>query len=197
MQGHANQCCARFVQVFNDIAVAIRYAQELHQLERILVIDLDVHQGNGTNSIFKDDPRVRTCDLYCDQNYPWSSRMHATHDYALPTDITDDEYLSVLKACLRDVSDFEPELIIFQAGVDALAQDTLGKMNLSRNALAARNNLVCSFALEHRTPMLITLGGGYARPDPTPSIEAHCDVFRVAAMRLGALHAASRRATAQ
>lgn len=173
------------MQVFNDIAVAIKFAQAVHGLERILVIDLDVHQGNGTASIFQDDPRVVTFDMYCDRNYPWSSRMRATYDHAMPESTTDDEYLSVLKNRLNDVVDFSPQLIIFQAGVDALAEDSLGKMCLSRGALAVRNNLVYSFALGLSTPMLITLGGGYARPDATPSIEAHCDVFRAAAFRLG------------
>lgn len=75
-----------------------------------------------------------------------------------------------------------------------MAADSLGKTSLSRKALAVRNNLVCSFALGLQTPMLITLGGGYARPDATPSIEAHCDVLRAAAIRLGATHGEARRA---
>lgn len=175
------------VQVFNDIAVAIRFAQEEHMLERILVIDLDVHQGNGTNSIFQNDPTVVTCDMYCDRNYPWASRVHATDDNALPTGTTDEEYLTILKTRLRSVREFLPQLIIFQAGVDALAEDSLGKMGLSRRALAVRNNMVYSFALGLTTPMLITLGGGYARPNAAPSIDAHCDVFRAAAFRLGAM----------
>lgn len=175
------------VQVFNDIAVSIRYAQEMHALDRILVIDLDVHQGNGTNSIFQDDPRVVTCDLYCGENYPWSTRTRATHDHPLPAIISDEEYLDFLKHQLEDLGHLQPQFIVYQAGVDALTEDTLGKMSLSRKTLATRNNLVLSFALRQNIPMLMTLGGGYARPDATPSIEAHCDLFRSAAFRLGAV----------
>ena len=150
-----------------------------------------MHQGNGTNAIFEDDPTVVTCDMYCDRNYPWASRVHGTDDNAMPTGTTDEEYLAVLEARLEAVRGFQPQLVVFQAGVDALAEDSLGKMSLSRRALAVRNNMVFSFALGISTPMLITLGGGYARQDATPSIEAHCDVFRAAAFRLGALQLAA------
>lgn len=94
------------VQVFDDIAVAIRLAQEVYHLECILVVDLDAHQGNGTNSSFQGDPRVLTCDLYCNINYAWSNRTCATYNHALPSCTTDEEYLQVLKSCLAGLSDF-------------------------------------------------------------------------------------------
>lgn len=179
--------------VFNDIAVAIMYALEVHGLSRVLVVDLDVHQGNGTADIFQHDDRVTTFDMFCDRNYPWQTRRQNTYDIALPVSTTDEEYLGTLKESLAMLLKHEPQLVVFQAGVDALAEDSLGKMNLSRDALGSRNNMVLSFALSQEVPLLITLGGGYARPDMTPSVSAHADVFRAAAFRLSALHGPLRQ----
>jgi acetoin utilization deacetylase AcuC-like enzyme len=190
---HAFACHGEGFCVFNDIAIAAKYAMEVHGLSRVLVVDLDVHQGNGTADIFQADPRVTTFDMFCDRNYPWETRRRNTHDIALPASTSDEEYLSLLRDSLEMLHMYEPQFIIFQAGVDALAEDSMGKMSLSRHALAARNNMIYSFALSHHAPLLITLGGGYARPDMSPSVLAHADVFRAAAFRLSAMDAPRRQ----
>lgn len=205
----------------NDIAVAVAYALDAHNLQRILVIDLDVHQGNGTAEIFENDYRVTTVcayftptavcmmrqrtavnecwrdmliicvllqfDVFCDENYPWATRRTNTYDIALKSDITDEEYLSMLEQELAALKKHDPQLIVYQAGVDSLADDALGKMSLSRETLAGRNNMVYSFALDSQVPLLITMGGGYAKPDIMKSVVCHADVYRAAAFRLAAL----------
>ena len=172
--------------VFNDIAVAASVAMNEFNIERILVIDLDVHQGNGTAHIFQQDNRITTFDMYCDSNYPWHTRHPATHDVPLPNDVTDDEYIRLLTEWLPRLALHKPQLIFFQAGVDALAEDSLGKLSLSRNALNRRNNLVYSFALEASVPLVVTMGGGYSKPTMEASVTSHADVYRTAAYRLRA-----------
>jgi len=156
-------------------------------LKSILVIDLDVHQGNGTAEIFQDNPCVTTFDMFCDSNYPWRTRRTNTYDVPLPDDITGVEYLALLREKLRMLKRHQPQLIIFQAGVDALAEDALGNLKLTRNDLSLRNNVVYSFALDLNVPMVITMGGGYSRPADA-SVNAHADVYRAAAFRLAAAY---------
>ena len=146
-----------------------------------------MHQGNGTADIFANDDRVTTLDLFCDSNYPWRSRRRNTHDVPLPDDLSDAEYLQLLRSWLAHVSNPKPELVIFQAGVDGLEADSLGNMSLSRDCLNARNNAVYSFALGSGVPLVVCMGGGYAKPDVAPSVAAHADVYRTAAMRLSAV----------
>jgi acetoin utilization deacetylase AcuC-like enzyme len=177
--------------VFNDIAVAVAYALEVHGVSRVLVVDLDVHQGNGTAAIFAEDERVTTFDMFCSANYPWSTRRAASINVPLPPDTSDEAYIDTLHRGLAQLADMQPQLIVYQAGVDALAADAFGKLALSRAALGARNNAVYSFALAARAPLLITMGGGYAKPDIAPSVAAHADVFRAAAFRVAAAHAAA------
>ena len=146
----------------------------------------DVHQGNGTSSIFDGNGRISTFDCFCKDNYPWKTRHASTHDVELPQDMSDTAYLEMLHEWLPQLAELRPQLVFFQAGVDALADDSLGKMRLSRHALNARNNMVLSFALFRDLPLVITMGGGYAKPDIGPSVAAHADVYRTAALRLNA-----------
>jgi acetoin utilization deacetylase AcuC-like enzyme len=148
-------------------------------------MQLDIHQGNGTADIFRYDQRVTTFDMFCDAN-PWKSRRPATIDVPVASDIDDATYLEKLHSWLPKLAELQPQLVIFQAGVDALQSDAFGKMKLSREALNKRNNLVLSFALFHGCPMVVTMGGGYAKPDVSPSVAAHADVYRTAALRLRA-----------
>jgi acetoin utilization deacetylase AcuC-like enzyme len=104
----------------------------------------------------------------------------------LPDDISDEQYLSLIQSWLPSLADLAPQLVIYQAGVDGLAEDALGNLKLSRNCLNARNNAVYSFALQNNFSLVICMGGGYAKPDIAPSVAAHADVFRTAAMRLSA-----------
>jgi acetoin utilization deacetylase AcuC-like enzyme len=129
---------------------------------------------------------VTTFDCFCESNYPWQTRRKSTIDVPLPDDISDEQYLSLIQSWLPKLAKLAPQLVIYQAGVDGLAEDALGNLKLSRNCLNARNNAVYSFALQNNFPLGICMGGGYAKPDIAPSVAAHADVFRTAAMRLSA-----------
>lgn len=145
-----------------------------------------MHQGKGTADIFANDDRVTTFDCFCNSNYPWKSRRTNTIDVPLADDTSDSAYLATLQSWLPKLAAVQPQLIFFQAGVDALSDDSLGNMRLSRTCLNARNNLVYSFALAQGVPLVVCMGGGYAKPDINPSVAAHADVYRTAALRLSA-----------
>lgn len=172
--------------LFNDIAVSARAAITEFGLQRVLVIDLDVHQGNGTAAIFKEDSRVTTFDMHGEKNYPWKTRECCTYDVGLPDDTSDDAYMEVLQGWLPRLLDrHEPQLVIFQAGVDALKADSFGRLALTRQGLLRRNNAVYSWALNAFIPLVVVFGGGYSRPMDA-SVDAHADVYRTAALRISA-----------
>ncbi|KAK9906768.1 hypothetical protein WJX75_007622 [Coccomyxa subellipsoidea] len=167
--------------VFNDIAVSARMAMAEEGIERVLVIDLDVHQGNGTSAIFAGDERVTTFDVHGDKNYPWKTRSTSTYDVALPDATGDEEYLALLREWLpRLFAQHQPQLVFFQAGVDAMEKDSFGRLSLTRKGLMERNKMVLSKCLEEGVPTVITMGGGYSRPIDN-TVEAHADVYRAAA----------------
>ena len=178
--GHAEGYC-----IFNDVAVAARVAQQEYQVGRCLVIDLDVHQGNGTAEIFTNDDSVFTWSVHGDKNYPWKSRVPSDLDTPLPDDITGEEYLEKVEAGLDQltpmVNDFD--LIFYQAGVDPLASDRLGRLQLTREDLQARNALVYSWCNAYNKKTVVTMGGGYSKPIEN-SVECHVDVFTQAASML-------------
>lgn len=165
--------------VFNDIAVAIAWAKSRAGIQRFAVIDLDVHQGDGTASIFQDDASVFTLSMHGARNFPFR-KQRSVLDIELSDGTTDDEYLETLAGALEPVWCFHPQLILFQAGVDALATDRLGRLALSPNGLARRDRLVISRVYECRVPLVITIGGGYSEPI-TETVAAHVQTFRTAA----------------
>ena len=165
--------------VFNDIAVAARVAQRDHGITRILIVDLDVHQGDGTAAIFDGDPTVFTFSLHCAENFPLRKET-SDLDVALPSGSTDETYLAALADVLPGLfDDHRPELVIFQAGVDPLKADHLGRLELSRAGLHRRNKMVYALVGQYRIPTLILMGGGYARPIER-TVEALADVFEQA-----------------
>ncbi|KAI5067513.1 hypothetical protein GOP47_0018041 [Adiantum capillus-veneris] len=182
--------------VFNDIAVAARVALEAYpescSVERpILVIDLDVHQGNGTAKIFEADDRVVTFSMHGANNYPWRTKMKSDYDVDLPDDTGDEVYLAVLSDWLQRLfGSHSPSLIFFQAGVDALREDSFGRLAMTRQGLLQRNNMVYTACLTRQLPLVITMGGGYSRPSEA-SVLAHADVYRAAALRYGAMNRTS------
>lgn len=162
--------------VFNDIAIAVEAARRDHGVERIAVIDLDVHQGNGTASIFEGDPSVFTLSIHNAHNYPFRKETSSL-DVALPDGVTDEPYLRALAAALERVRAHRPQLVIYQAGVDGLAGDRLGRMALSHRGLSRRDRAVFELVRSMAVPLVVTLGGGY-HPAIEPSVEAHCNVYR-------------------
>jgi acetoin utilization deacetylase AcuC-like enzyme len=148
--------------LFNDVAVAIRVLQRDGRLRRAAVVDLDVHQGNGTASIFANDPSVLTCSLHQEHNYPLD-KPPSDLDIGLPDGATDETYLSALEAAWPHVLASDPELIVYLAGADPFVDDQLGGLALSRDGLRRRDRLVIGRATAARVPVAVVLAGGYAR----------------------------------
>lgn len=165
--------------VFNDVAVAILALRRDHRARRFAVIDLDVHQGDGTASIFEDDPYVFTLSLHGDNNFPFRKQA-SKMDIALADGAGDEEYLANLRDALPRVVEFHPEVVLYQSGVDALAGDRLGRLKLSHAGLAARDRIVFEITKAEAIPLVVTLGGGYADPI-TRTVEAHVNTLRTAA----------------
>jgi acetoin utilization deacetylase AcuC-like enzyme len=164
--------------VFNDIAVAIQSLRNAGHIRRAAVIDLDVHQGDGTAEIFRGDDSVFTLSIHCQRNFPFR-KQQSTVDVALPDGIEDDKYLSHLDAALPQVLAFQPEVIFYQSGVDGLATDVLGHLSLTPHGLIARDRKVMESVRAAGIPLVLTSGGGYSRPIEL-SAEAHVNTYRTA-----------------
>jgi acetoin utilization deacetylase AcuC-like enzyme len=161
--------------VFNDVAIAIRSLSA----RRIAVIDLDVHQGDGTAHFFEHDPQVFTLSLHGANNFPFR-KQRSKLDVELPDKTEDADYLRALDAALPRVWEFEPELIFYLSGVDALASDVLGRLSLTHAGLMERDRRVIGGVHARKIPLVITLGGGYSNPIELTA-EAHANTFRIAA----------------
>ena len=171
---HGEGYCA-----LHDMAVAIRALQEERPSLRVAIIDLDVHQGNGSAAILGADPRVYTLSLHCEKNYPLR-KIPGTRDVGLRTGVEDAEYLHLLEGELDLLwREFRPELVFYQAGVDALAGDRLGRLALTREGLRQRDARVLCRCLLTDTPVVTVVGGGYHQ-DSEETIQAHADVIRAA-----------------
>jgi len=164
--------------VFNDIAVAIASLRAEPGIRRVAVVDLDVHQGDGTAEIFRDDPEVLTLSVHCKNNFPLR-KQQSRIDVELDADAGDNVYLSKLTDVLPSVLAFSPEIIFYQSGVDGLAEDRLGKLSLTPAGLKERDRQVMKLAQAANIPLVITLGGGYADPIQL-TVEAHANTFRTA-----------------
>jgi acetoin utilization deacetylase AcuC-like enzyme len=170
--------------VFNDIAVAIQSLRQSARVRRVAVIDLDVHQGDGTAQIFVDEPEVLTFSMHCDTNFPFRKRQSKI-DVSLPEGTGDEEYLEQLELVLPRVFELQPEIIFYQSGVDGLYADALGRLKLTHEGLKQRDQMVMTAVRAAGIPVVITLGGGYAKPIELTA-EAHANTFRVAADTFGA-----------
>jgi len=149
--------------VFNDIAVAAKVIQQQGLCERIMIIDLDVHQGDGTAFIFQNDPSVYTFSMHCEKNFP-SRKQHSNRDVGLPVGMMDNEYLEILKLELMKLFQvFDPDLIFFDAGVDTHANDRLGLLKLSYEGLYARERMVLETCRQKGYPVACVIGGGYGQ----------------------------------
>ena len=164
--------------VFHDIAVAILSLRHAGRLQRAAVVDLDVHQGDGTAVIFHDDPDVLTLSLHCRSNFPFR-KQESTIDIEFADGADDGEYLAALDSVLPRVFEFRPDIIFYQSGVDGLVGDRLGRLALTFDGLRQRDRLVLEACRAAAAPVVITLGGGYADPI-TRTVEAHANTFRAA-----------------
>lgn len=169
---HALRDVAEGYCVFNDVAVAVRVLQAEQAIRRVIVIDTDVHQGNGTAAIFAGDDTVVTVDLYGARNFPFT-KVAATVDVPLADGTTDAEYLSRLEEALRAGCARGPfDLAFFVAGADAWEGDALGRLRVTRQGLAHRDAQVLGMLRERRIPAVVVMGGGYA-PDIRDTVDIH------------------------
>ena len=149
--------------VIHDVAVAIRKMQADGAIERAMVVDTDVHQGNGTAAIFGGDETVFTMSIHQEHNYPYP-KPPSTVDINLPDGIGDADYLAILEKYLhRSFEEFSPQLLFYVAGADPYREDQLGGLALTMEGLAQRDAVVLGYAQRNQVPTAVTLAGGYAR----------------------------------
>ena len=165
--------------VFNDVAVAIHELYAVGAVERIGVIDLDVHQGDGTAHFFEDDRRVFTLSLHGANNFPFR-KQRSTLDVELADKTRDEEYLRALDPALARIWEFRPQMVFYLSGVDGLESDVLGRLALTPEGLKARDRRVIEQSRTRGVPVVVTLGGGYSNPIEL-AVEAHASTFRIAA----------------
>lgn len=165
--------------LLNDIAIAAQDLLANRLANKILVVDLDVHQGNGTAQIFRDDPRVFTFSMHGANNYPLVKET-SDLDIGLADHTTDRFYLSTLDHNLKNLlEEVKPDFIFFQSGVDILDTDKLGRLAVTRAGCRERDRLVLSLARQNKIPLVATMGGGYSH-DFRDIIEAHANTYRLA-----------------
>jgi acetoin utilization deacetylase AcuC-like enzyme len=165
--------------VLNDIAIAIRVLQRDRWMQRVAIIDCDVHQGNGTAAIFAEEPDVFSFSIHGVNNYPLH-KFPGTLDIDLPDGTGDAEYLAALEpAVSRILTEFQPGLIFYLAGVDAHEGDRMGRLRLTHDGLRRRDELVLRACRDAAVPVTITLGGGYGQ-NLDDTVEAHCSTVRAA-----------------
>lgn len=165
--------------LLNDVAVASNYLLYNQLAQKILIIDLDVHQGNGTAEIFQYNPNVFTFSMHGAENYPLHKEK-SDLDLALPTYAKDAVYLPLLYETLPGLIERQkPDFLFYIAGVDILDSDKLGKLSVSLEGCKQRDAFVFEQALQYKIPIVVSMGGGYS-PRLADIIEAHCNTFRLA-----------------
>lgn len=165
--------------ILNDQAIAARHLQREHGIGKILFIDLDVHQGNGTAQIFENDESVFTFSMHGRKNYPFV-KERSSLDIELDDGVEDQEYLEILKQTLPTlIREESPEFIFYQCGVDILATDKLGKLSCSVQGCRERDRFVLESCKEFGVPVECSMGGGYSRELRT-IIDAHSNTYRLA-----------------
>ena len=163
--------------LFNDVAVASYYAIEKFQMNQILVIDLDVHQGNGTASIFREENRVYTFSMHGKKNYPFKKET-SDLDVELDDGVKDGEYLKTLEQTIKKLdSTLKPNLIFYISGVDILSTDKLGRLKVSREGCKKRDEMIYEFAQKKNIPIVTSMGGGYSERI-YDIVEAHCNTYK-------------------
>ena len=165
--------------MLNDQAMAANYLLNSAYAKNILIIDLDVHQGNGTAQIFENNPKVFTFSMHGANNFP-ARKEKSDLDIPLPDETDDETYLNLLQDTLPQlITRLQPDFIFYLSGVDVLATDKLGKLSLSKNGCKARDRFVLEQCHHHKIPVQVSMGGGYS-PEIKDIVEAHCNTFRVA-----------------
>ncbi len=162
--------------VLNDVAVAIRVLQRENLAERFLIVDCDVHQGNGTAFIFENDESVFTFSIHGAKNYPLF-KENSTLDIELPDKTGDAEYLETLNEALPRIFLHDPDIVFYLGGADPFEKDKLGRLGLTMEGLRKRDETVLSYAKERDVPIVTTMSGGYAA-DIADTVEIHSNTIR-------------------
>ena len=163
--------------LFNDVAIGSYYALEKYQMQSILILDLDVHQGNGTASILKDNDKVFTFSMHGEKNYPFHKEK-SNLDIPVKDGINGKEYLKKLKENLDFLSvELSPDIIFYISGVDILDTDKLGRLAVKREDCKKRDEMVFEFSKKCKAPIVTVMGGGYSEKI-YDIVEAHCNTFK-------------------
>ena len=172
---HAHRDFGSGYCIFNDLAVSAMYAIEKLGVKRVAILDLDVHQGDGTATILSNEARTRTISVHCSTNFPFRKSIS---DFDLPVEpkANDELFMEKVREAVELCVDFQPELVLYQAGVDGLEQDHLGKLCVTREGMQERNQYVFEKMLQNRIPTVIFMGGGYSKPIEH-SLDSFYDLF--------------------
>jgi acetoin utilization deacetylase AcuC-like enzyme len=165
--------------LLNDLAVTANYLLENKLATNVLIVDLDVHQGNGTAEIFQNRKDVFTFSMHGQSNYPMHKEK-SDLDVGLPDNIKDEDYLELLKFHLNKIDkNFSADFLLYQSGVDVLKTDKLGRLGLTIEGIKQRDRLILDYAKSMEIPIMCCMGGGYS-PQLKDIIDAHSQVFRLA-----------------
>ena len=172
---HAHRNFGSGYCIFNDLAISAMYAIEKLGVKRVAILDLDVHQGDGTATILSNEARARTISVHCSTNFPFRKSIS---DFDLPVEpkAGDELFMEKVREAVELCLDFQPDLVLYQAGVDGLEQDHLGKLCITREGMQERNQYVFEKMLQNRIPTVIFMGGGYSKPIDY-SLDSFYDLF--------------------
>jgi len=164
---------------YNDAALAIKKLQKEGRINKVMIIDCDVHHGNGTAKIFQKDERVFIFDIYQEDNYPFE-KIKVDHPVSLNSfnGITDEKYLKELVVLAGLIDKIKPELIVYLAGADPYKEDLLGGLRLTKEALKKRDEYIIGLAKENKTPICVLLAGGYAQ-NTDDTVQIHLNTIKV------------------
>ena len=165
--------------VFNDSAITAKALQkEIHQKLKVAIIDLDVHQGNGTASILQNDQSIFTLSIHGENNFPFT-KERSDLDIGLPNGCQDDDYLSALNQGLEKLDVFKPNFIIYLAGADPHEGDRLGKLSISKDGMCQRDQYVFQYSLDRQIPTAFSMAGGYGR-EIQSTVDIHFQTIQTA-----------------
>ncbi len=162
---HAHYDFASGYCILNDLAIAAKSIINSNKAKSVLIFDCDVHQGDGTASILSDDKTIFTCSIHCEKNFP-ARKAISDLDVALPLGMTDTDYLFVVETTLRKaIESCQPDLILYDAGVDVYAADGLGHLTISHSGIVERERIVLTTARKTGIPIATVIGGGYDKDE--------------------------------
>ena len=160
---HAFKDCGSGFCVFNDLAYASITLLNQKKINKILILDLDVHQGDGTASICENIDNIFTCSIHCKNNFPFDKK-NSNLDVPIDDEVDDVKYINILTKTLDQIeSNFTPEIVFYDAGVDVHSNDDLGNLNLTDDGIKKRDEIVCEYFKEKKIPLCTVIGGGYSK----------------------------------